>query len=1524
MQEGLNNEIISETKQVQRNRFSVRKLAKRLLLCFTILILLLATFCFLLSISTPFRQFTLRQALNLSHQFLTADVQIKDIRFNRLQGISIDGIRVITAGDTLADIEQMVVDVDFESLLSDNIVINYVEMINPRVKLMRSAVDSIWNFNKIAPPSDAPDDDTTAAKTVIKVKSLKMTNGYFVYWDSTTTWHPASDISWIQMKWDNLNLTLHNTVIDFGEPSYSTEIANISAMEICSGMQIDRLSMNAGISPAGIYAEKANINANGSNIVFDASMRQFNVFGEPEERKIDNAVMSIDIDVKEFNPIFIKNFAHIPIELGYVKHLQMQASGTLQDMRVPSIKVDTYNSHIELENVRTTHLTTPELLSYSGTITSSHIRRSDFANILQNLDLSAVPDFIHTYIMNTDFFGTLDSVWSRFDVRSGIGNVKGIADIVFMAEPMRYHIDVDAKSVNLAKVVGNSSMHTDINGHIKISGKDVSPDKMNAEVVVKLEPSHIMDYSFADADIALSYKGNDTIAIERFYADLVDAHKSIGSITLSGGISPKNTISTNVIANLTNVNLLSLLNDSLMPSNVTATVKLKSTGLNLDSTNTIIELNVDEIDFDTKSMFPFTMYLMLNTSDSVNKNFAVYAKNDLSQMFRMSATGDISVDNIVNGIANSGIELASIIQQRINNIIDRENDTIVTIEPPKRRLEKCDINIVFVAKSLNFLDLFIDSLTIGQTDIHTKMRYSVADSICNFYIDTAALNAINLNYKGNDISVKNLFFNGLAELNCADTTSIISALRVNINARSPILFGDIKIDSLLLQTDYQSDKFTIALQSSYNATVSATMQGGFYIDDDDVNITLDSLNITYIGNKWHNTEPITATANGSEIAVKALNMLRIDDEIIKENIHISGTMKGDTLDSISVVIQNFQLSDINPLLMKPIGVAPLPLSAKLDSLALLLNGTLTKPIVTSTIQLTDLNYDKLQIGNFNANINYADERITGNANISDNNNRLFNMQINSIPLYIGIDTNIERIPSDKKLDVAVTMDNLPLKIFTPFAPSVDALTGKINGTLNIGGYLPDRYEYSGNISFENIGFRVIPTNMFYNTNGSVSIITDLISFENLSVRNKAEDLKKGEAIVSGSISLNNFEVGSLDITARTKQFQVLSDKSKLSMPGLYGKMVIATGSQPIHFYGTLAEPNLTGDISVLNAEITMPNVLEEGSTRVEKKFTYINKDKIRIEINSSTDSNKWKEDKKKEQLGNKSFVDLLDININLRIGEFSLTLDLGNNLGQIFARIGTHANAPLNYVKERTQEEAKLYGGEIELLDKSTVQIFKTMSAKGTISFPTARISQPKLNLTAEYTDHLSTPTRVNYSVFVYITGTAQNPQMDLSYSVNGNIVTGDKSQVQSDALNALTRGVLRGYNDDNSNGILGEGSNLTTMFASQLASKTLTDLLLRTGIIQSANLKFDDDNFTSANVRISGSLAGVATWTIGGKIDDLASNYNISIDIPININNDALNLLLLQISKYTDVYNSTFDRNAKDWEVKLKLNGNW
>jgi hypothetical protein len=72
--------------------------------------------------------------------------------------------------------------------------------------------------------------------------------------------------------------------------------------------------------------------------------------------------------------------------------------------------------------------------------------------------------------------------------------------------------------------------------------------------------------------------------------------------------------------------------------------------------------------------------------------------------------------------------------------------------------------------------------------------------------------------------------------------------------------------------------------------------------------------------------------------------------------------------------------------------------------------------------------------------------------------------------------------------------------------------------------------------------------MQYAAFGEVNIKTGLISFEDLKVKNVYDDLKNGEVNANGKIKLNHLDLENIDISATTKGFQILSDKTETAMP----------------------------------------------------------------------------------------------------------------------------------------------------------------------------------------------------------------------------------------------------------------------------------------------------------------------------------------------------------------------------------------
>ena len=263
---------------------------------------------------------------------------------------------------------------------------------------------------------------------------------------------------------------------------------------------------------------------------------------------------------------------------------------------------------------------------------------------------------------------------------------------------------------------------------------------------------------------------------------------------------------------------------------------------------------------------------------------------------------------------------------------------------------------------------------------------------------------------------------------------------------------------------------------------------------------------------------------------------------------MGGRVNDDTLTNLRIKVCNFDLSELNNLVFIPNKMEVIPVNAVLDSVSLVINGVADAPIIESNIDVRGLRYEGLSIGNFVASVHYENENISGEASIKSLGKDLFSLDIRAIPLYLGLDTAKPLIIDTKPMDISIIINDLQAGLFTPFIPSVDNINGKLKGALNIGGYLPDKYEYTGNISFDNLQFRIEPINMRYSAFGGADIKTGLIEFSQLKIKNMYDDLKNGEMILNGKVELAQTDIKQIDISAVSNNFMILSDKTEVSMP----------------------------------------------------------------------------------------------------------------------------------------------------------------------------------------------------------------------------------------------------------------------------------------------------------------------------------------------------------------------------------------
>ncbi|MFP4369793.1 MAG: AsmA family protein, partial [Candidatus Kapaibacterium sp.] len=222
-----------------------------------------------------FRGWALEKGLSIANSSLNGRVEVKDLTFSAFDGINLHGIRVYAGGDTVAQVPELNVSLNYMPLLKNKVVVNKLTLKQPVIKMLRGK-DSLWNFSKIAQPST----DTSKgapSEWIIDIGGLNIKNGSFILADSLSLQDTGGEVNFAHMYLDNLNLSL-SAKADLGENDFRADIEDLSFYEIYSGLKIDKFKTLAKFNKKGISAEDTRISAFESEINFDASIDSVNLF----------------------------------------------------------------------------------------------------------------------------------------------------------------------------------------------------------------------------------------------------------------------------------------------------------------------------------------------------------------------------------------------------------------------------------------------------------------------------------------------------------------------------------------------------------------------------------------------------------------------------------------------------------------------------------------------------------------------------------------------------------------------------------------------------------------------------------------------------------------------------------------------------------------------------------------------------------------------------------------------------------------------------------------------------------------------------------------------------------------------------------------------------------------------------------------------------------------------------------------------------------------------------------------------
>jgi hypothetical protein len=1509
------------TKAPKSPKRGVWRFIRKTVLWLMMIFFALNVLILLLSQTHFFRSWVSDNVLSIVNESINGEVMVDDLVINPFADIVIRGLQVHTEGDTLAYIDKILIDLSIWDLLSEKANVNKIFIGDLKANLIMKEGDSLWNFQKLVPPSE----DTTEAGEppgwIIDLYNLQIANAEIKMINYNDPYKKTDSIDFETLHINDFDLSL-SAYAKLNENKFNVEIHQLAFREEFSGYEIEQLSLEVAIDTLSAKITDLKLQTPNTDFAINAHFKRVNFFGDNLDYELFHSPIEVSLEAEKIDMYEMKNVVPIPLLFSINPKLSFKASGHLDSISIDDIDMELNQSKINLEG-SFSGLYQGDNLVYDITFKETKIQDNDVQNLIPELNLKSIPNFGKANLSGTRVVGSSDSAYADLRVATGIGDLVGEAGIRWQPEFI-YTADIRSDNLNLGALARSGSLSGTVNTSLRVNGSSFDPKFMSTEIILSGTNSNFTGYRLKKYDIFARIDSGmimldtcrivlldqkDSAEIDEFAQEQVVS--VLAMLDIREEAKPNYTFSVETQA----VNMNDLFDISGAPEYIDFSMQGEFEGFEPDSIQGKLSGRVGNCFLEDRSIMPFDMYLNIDREGS-SKDIAL--KSDILDL---ELSGDFIFNDLIY-LATSEAELiVSHIDTRLaileqNSEQDKKQTNIYQMVDSSK-INPMNISIKSSIKDFSFVNPFLRDMTLDlkanidiTLDVDSERSNLVIDSlnIINFDITSDSLN----------LSVENLLMEAETAIDIKDSAIYLDRAYCHISQSDKVILDDLIISKPEAYISYDGEAIDFETSGGYGNIVDHNSGGKISFSDSFYQVVFDKLSIGANKNAiWKNQSDVVIDFKPGEIFIQKFLLQRGE----AESISLSGGFLGDKIDKFNLTIRNLRIDEINKIPMLKKKLEKLQPEGNIESLSLLADGSFVNTKIDLALKASQLKLNQVLLGDLEVNLQHINSNILGDLEIHNpqlqNEDKTLDIRINSLPMNLSISAEGERL-KNKEMDITISSRKMPLEIVRPFATGVTDLSGYADISLDLNGVLPDNLDYKGNIDILKSSFLVDATNMKYLAQGKIDITKDKISWEKLKLYNEAKDLNNGLAYVDGTIELQEFELSYFDFVIESDGFQVLSNATAKTMPQLYGTLVIATDTKPLRFFGTLDEPYMHGSVNILDGKLQMPEIKRTNVAQSSFIYEYIGADTLRLVAVQDTSAI---ESSGKEN--EKNIADLIDYNLDLKIKKtIDLTMEMGS-LGQLVAQIGLPNTSETLHFEMKPGEDPQVRGPEIQVKRGSSLKFVYFFDTEGEIFFPSGSVSNPGLNLTAKYkgvTDNNGVS--IPWEVLMKIKGTKESPLYELTYTRNGVEATGDTAKIREDAISLLLFGVTKAELEMSGGGDYLSGTAVSAL--SSILSKSLTSAFQGTGVIQSADIDFNDsDNFSNATIRLTGRLMGDARWKVGGSMADFMQNNEVTVELPLELGLELWGMNQTSIEFTRSINNATnINKDQKDWEFRINFGG--
>ena len=1080
-----------------------------------------------------------KEVTNYISNEINSKIRIGKVSLNGFTNLQFNQIFVPDLnGDTILFVPKAVLDIEDINWLDRKFIIDEVVFKDAEIVLRKNPGKKKYEIEFLLNSFKKNQRESNDYRLLIN--EFKIENGQFSHFSKSIIKENKNiDIQYFKVF--NLNLLLNNTSLD-----NNLFFSKISDLQFQHEKGFNISSVNADLYLDSTKLNLVNLKLKTANSIFSSDNINLNLDFKDDFLLLEN--METKLSSMDYN-LFFNSKLDTSLKLNFNTNL----SGSSNSIKLKDLSLKYKSSSLE-GGVEIKDFSNENLISYFFNLESNTILVNDLISIQENLKIPPLVLKQLKKINNFDFqisgYGNNKQVKSKFEFVSSTGDILG--DLHFFKDnssDIFYHFNIDAKKITGISLLDNNTEN--FNAHFEIDGKGLYKEDIDLKINGCLSDFTYNDYKYEDLNITGSFKNKSFIG----QLELIDKYIHLdfnGNVDLN---NPETEFDFSM--DIKNAFLGKI---GFLANHPEGVVSFKTylngfgnnwkvfTGFANMEDLVFIEngetYNFGNIDFD---------------SQSNNYNHII---NFSSDFVSFNISGDFNFDQ-------SNKDLNYLFATIFPNLSE-PLDYLPSKQYVDFDLEIHDFNKVSavffpsldIAKASNLrfsfngekelLDFSLKSNKIQYDDFVLKKLYLNIKDSKDIYLDSNLKFIFSVEEFVNNqiINFQNIEFQTSAKNNIVNTS-------LAWNNNDSISLG--KVSSII---DFKSSKMIFANFEE------------FYLFDTSVGYWNMEGNpsIKFLEDKYSLDSILLSNAN--------------------QSIILNGNIGREVIDSLSLEIQDFQLSSV-PLLFdfnKKNTTMEGVLNAQINFQSLL-----SSPQLFNEFNIQNFIFNFFPIGdiNFHSLWEKSTNKFILNGGLVNENNH---QEIQLIDCYFYPN-------NDKKLDGIINFDSTNIDFLSPFLPNtiLSNLEGLLSGDLSLSGD-PFQPKFNGDLSLNNGELKLTEYNTRFKVNGNLVVKDDAIEISNGNFLDELNNI----GIINGYYHHDNFIDYALNISLEIDEPIMVMNNTFSENPYYYGK-VFMTGSADISYDSI---ENLSIYVNAITDKSTSINIPLYGSSEVvlHDFITFISKD----------------------------------------------------------------------------------------------------------------------------------------------------------------------------------------------------------------------------------------------------------------------------------------------------------------------------